>query len=310
MDVVKASIDRVKGNLIIHSEVGRGTEMHLQLPLSLAVITGLVFECGDQVYAVPLNYVSEVLRLSPADILLEGGREVVRVGNKTLPLFSLAEIFGQPAATPQRLTALVLHFQERQAAFVVKNSLGVQELVVRGLGSQLKRVEFFSGATILGDGSPALILSVVDLFGEGAIGSGARLKQQVPAKAVQKGRILVVDDSITTRTMEKNILETHGYQVTVAVSGPDALEKLNVTAFDLIVSDVEMPGMTGFELTRQVRDNERLRDLPVVIVTSLSSDEDRRRGMEVGAQAYIVKGHFDQGVLLETVETLDRLREK
>ncbi len=304
MDVVKASIDRVKGNLSIKSVVGKGTEMHMQLPLSLAVITALVFECEDQVYAVPLNYISEVLRLTAGDILLEGGREVVRTTGKTLPLFSLAEIFGQETTPSQRLTALVLLFQGRQAAFLVSRSLGVQELVVRGLGSQLKRVDFFSGATILGDGSPALILSVADLFSDGALGAGVRQKTPQNVQVKNQRRILVVDDSITTRTMERNILEAHGFHVTLAVSGPDALEKLGDATFDLIVSDVEMPGMNGFELTRQIRRNERTRMLPVIIVTSLSSDEDRRRGMEVGAQAYIVKGGFDQGVLLETVETL------
>jgi two-component system chemotaxis sensor kinase CheA len=119
-----------------------------------------------------------------------------------------------------------------------------------------------------------------------------------------RGRVLVVDDSITTRTMEKNILETNHYEVVVAVSGFDALEKLETSRFDLMVSDVEMPGMTGFELTQKVRLRDDSRDMPVIIVSSLASDEDRRQGMEAGAQAYIVKGNFQQGLLLETVETL------
>ena len=116
--------------------------------------------------------------------------------------------------------------------------------------------------------------------------------------------MLVVDDSITTRTMEKNILETNDYEVVVAVSGFDALDKLDAGRFDLMVSDVEMPGMTGFELTKKVRQREDTRDMPVIIVTSLASDEHRRLGMDAGAQAYIVKGNFQQGVLLDTVETL------
>ena len=122
--------------------------------------------------------------------------------------------------------------------------------------------------------------------------------------ASRRARILVVDDSITTRTMEKNILETHGYEVTIAVSGFDALDKLANGRFDLMVSDVEMPGMTGFELTARVRQQEETQEMPVIIVTSLATDDHRRMGMEAGAQAYIVKGTFDQGTLLETVETL------
>jgi two-component system chemotaxis sensor kinase CheA len=123
-------------------------------------------------------------------------------------------------------------------------------------------------------------------------------------RRAEKGRVLVVDDSITTRTMEKNILEAHGYRVTVACSGTDALQRLAEADYDLIVSDVEMPGMTGFELTAAIRRNERTKGTPVIIVSSLATDEDKRLGLKAGAQAYIVKGNFDQGALLETVETL------
>jgi two-component system chemotaxis sensor kinase CheA len=311
MDVVKANVDRVKGNLVIHSTPGRGTEMILQLPLTLALVTGLLADCEGETYAIPLHYVTEILRLTERDILTEGGREVIRVRGTTLPLFALRDILGLPrqqGIAPGRVTALVLSFREQQLACLVSSSLGVQELVVKGMGKQLKSVEFFSGATILGDGAPALILSVPDLFGASLSGKGTRLRQEFEQTREQarRGRILVVDDSITTRTMEKNILETHGYEVTVAVSGPDALGKLAAAdyAFDLVVSDVEMPGMTGFELTKRLRELERTRDIPVIIVTSLASDSDRRKGIEAGAQAYIVKGSFDQGTLLDTVETL------
>jgi two-component system chemotaxis sensor kinase CheA len=310
MDVVKANIDRVKGNLAIHSTPGQGTEMILLLPLTMAVVTGLIVDCEGETYALPLHYVSEILRLSAGDVLTEGGREVLRVRGATLPLLSLQEILGLPKkqgiALSDRATALVLNFREQQVACLVSRSLGAQELVVKGMGKQLKSVEFFSGATILGDGSPALILSVPDLFTAGLQGKGTRLRQEFEATraAAKKGNVLVVDDSITTRTMEKNILETHGYDVAVAVSGPDALAKLADRDYDLVVSDIEMPGMSGFDLTRRLREMDRTREIPVIIVTSLASDADRRKGIEVGAQAYIVKGSFDQGTLLETVETL------
>jgi two-component system chemotaxis sensor kinase CheA len=214
--------------------------------------------------------------------------------------------WGKRAET-DRITALVLRFREQQLACLVTRSLGVQDLVMKGMGKQLKSIEFFSGATILGDGSPALVLSVSDFFTATRQGGAATsLRQEYAAMKAKahRGRVLVVDDSITTRTMEKNILETHGYEVVTAVSGHDALAKLSAAGFDLIVSDVEMPGMTGFELTARIRQMENTRDTPVIIVTSLCSNEDRRRGIEVGAQAYIVKGSFDQGTLLDTVETL------
>lgn len=310
MDVVKANIDRVKGNLVIHSTPGKGTEMILLLPLTLAVVSSLIVDCEGEVYAIPLHYVSEILRLAEKDVLTEGGREVVRVRGNTLPLFAIREILGlsRQQATPGRITALVLNFREQQLACLVSQSLGVQELVVKGMGKQLKSVEFFSGATILGDGAPALILSVPDLFSASLAGRGSRLRQDMEGgrAPTRKGRILVVDDSITTRTMEKNILETHGYEVTIAISGPDALNKIAGVdfEFDLVVSDVEMPGMSGFELTRKLREMERTRETPVIIVSSRASDADKRQGIEAGAQAYIVKGSFDQGTLLSTVETL------
>ncbi len=309
MDVVKTNIDKIKGNLLIDSILGQGTAMQLTFPLSMAIITSLLVETDGERYAIPLNYVAEILRLNDADILHELGREVVRVHGEAIPLFSLAGVLS-PGSSDRfeggRMSAVILRFRNRRIACLVSKVIGEQEMVVKEMGGQLRSVEFFSGATILGDGFPALILSVPDLFENGLDQGKTRLKQELVAftDAQKKGSILVVDDSITTRTMEKNILEAHGYQVTIAVSGFDALDKLSKESFDLMVSDVEMPGMTGFELTSKVREREETRTLPVIICTSLATDEHKRLGMEVGAQAYIVKGNFDQGTLLDTVASL------
>jgi two-component system chemotaxis sensor kinase CheA len=308
LDVVKANLDQVNGNLSLNSEVGTGTELVLRLPLSTAIFTGLLVECCDETYIFPQQYVAEVLRVSPKDIIDEMGREVVRLRDTSIPLVSLSQFLEQkrPAKVGKRLTVLVLSFREQTLGLLVDRTLGLQEVVVKDLGSQLKSLDYFSGATILGDGNPALIVSVADLFTAGHDRQSLQLRQAYEKEQSQaiRGRILVVDDSITTRTMEKNILETNNYEVVIAVSGFDALEKLESGSFDLMVSDVEMPGMTGFELTKKVRQREDTRDLPVIIVTSLASDDHRRQGIEAGAQAYIVKGNFQQGVLLDTVEAL------
>jgi len=248
------------------------------------------------------------LRVSPQDVLEEMGREVIRLRETSIPLSSLSRLLEVEASTrvSERLTVLVLSFREQGMALLVDRTLGLQDVVVKDLGCQLKSLDYFSGSTILGDGNPALILSVADLFAANQGRQKLQLRQAYE-KAQQnalRGRVLVVDDSITTRTMEKNILEANHYEVVIAVSGFDALEKLETGRFDLMVSDVEMPGMTGFELTKKVRQREDSRDMPVIIVSSLASDEHRRLGMEAGAQAYIVKGSFQQGILLETVETL------
>ncbi|MDH3453788.1 MAG: hybrid sensor histidine kinase/response regulator [Desulfuromonadales bacterium] len=308
LDVVKSNLDQVKGNLSLRSEPGIGTELVLRLPLSMAIFTGLMVECCGETYVFPQHYIAEVLRISPRDILEEMGREVVRLNGSSIPLSSLSQLFGQEQVVPAagRLTVLVLSFREQTMGLLVDRTLGLQEVVVKDLGCQLKSLEFFSGSTILGEGTPALIISVADLFAvsQGRQAQPLRATYEKEQRKAKRGRILVVDDSITTRTMEKNILETNNYEVVVAVSGFDALDKLNAGSFDLMVSDVEMPGMTGFELTKKVRQREDTRDLPVIIVTSLASDDHRRQGMEAGAQAYIVKGSFKQGVLLDTVETL------
>jgi two-component system chemotaxis sensor kinase CheA len=312
LDVVKANLDQVKGNLTITSKIGEGTELRLRVPSSLAMFTGLLVEADGETYVIPQQYIVEILRLAPEEVRSELGREVIRLRERTIPLVNLASLLTGTGRTldnelPEgRVTIVVLTFREQMLGCLVDRALGLQEVVVKELGPQLRSLDYISGATLLGAGTPALIISVADLYGARQTTEGTRLREahEIRKARARRGRVLVVDDSITTRTMEKNILETQGYEVTIAVSGFDALEKLAVNRFDLMVSDVEMPGMTGFELTRQVREREESRSMPVIIVSSLASADDRRRGMEAGAQAYIVKGTFDQGTLLETVETL------
>lgn len=158
----------------------------------------------------------------------------------------------------------------------------------------------------MGDGNPALILDVPDIFStaEGAASGGLRMSLQKSQAVASRGTILVVDDSITTRTMEKSILLANGYAVTIAVSAEDALEKITGDRFDLVISDVEMPGLNGFEFTARLRSMDEYRSIPIIIVSSLAKDEHKRKAIEAGAQAYIVKGAFEQGTLLDTVETL------
>ncbi len=310
MDVVKKNIEKVKGNLVLKSEVGFFTELTLHLPLTLSVIEALMITCGGESFAVPLSYVQESIKIRSEDITTVGGKEVIPVRGATVPLLSLASLLGLPGRQPlldsAKITAIVLKLRDHSLAFTIDGILGSAEIVVKELGEQLKNVRFVFGATILGDGNPSLILDVPDIFAsaEGEAGSGIRRAFEESRAARVKGNILVVDDSITTRTMERSILITHGYQVITAVSGEDALEKVAIERFDLVISDIEMPGINGFELTRRMRTLEEYREVPVIIVSSLSRDEDKRRAIEAGAQAYIVKGSFEQGTLLDTVETL------
>lgn len=310
MDVVKMNIEKVKGNLVLKSEVGVYTEVLLQLPLTLAVIDALIVSCSDQQYAIPLSFVQETVKIRAEDISTVAGKDVITVRSTTVPLMSLASILGLPEQKSLiaggKVSAVILKQRDQTVACIIDRNNGTSEIVVKGLGGQLKRVRHTFGATILGDGNPALILDVPDIFStsEGLSTVGLRRKIHESQAHVSRGTVLVVDDSITTRTMEKSILVAHGYNVTIAVSAEDALEKVAAASFDLIISDVEMPGLNGFELTAQLRSMDEYRDVPVIIVSSLSKDEHKRKAIEAGAQAYIVKGAFEQGTLLDTVESL------
>ena len=307
LDVVRRNIEAVKGNLQLRSVPGEGTELTLRLPLTLSVVEALLVRCGGYTYAAPLTYVQETLRIRPESVATAGGKEVVQLRGATLPVISLAGLLGSETSSvplsPGGAPAVILRYQDQQAACIVDASLGTLEIVVKGLGRRFRNVGYVSGATILGDGDPALILNVPDIFQRLEAGTEASVAFVV-AQEGPRAAILVVDDSITTRTMERGILITHGYEVDVAVSGEDALEKAAARTYDLVVADIEMPGIDGFELTRKLRESETYRDVPVIIVSSLSRDEDKRKALEAGAQRYIVKGSFDQGALLDAVEGL------
>ncbi|ACM18921.1 sensor histidine kinase CheA and response receiver CheY associated with MCPs of class 40H [Geotalea daltonii FRC-32] len=308
MSVVKKNLERLKGNLTIRSEVGRFTEMSLQLPLTLSMMEALLILCSDECFAVPLSYVQETLKIRAEDIVTAAGKEVISLRGSSIPLVSLASLLGLPEPSKffpeEKLTVVVLGQGSQYLACAVDATLESSGIVVKSLSNQMKNVHFVFGATILGSGDPALILNVPDLFTAAEVGITAGFASRLgrdEEKAV-KTRILVVDDSITTRTMERSILMAHGYDVDIAISGEDALEKVAGTTYDLVISDVMMPGITGFELTRRLRAIEKYREVPIIIVSSLATDADKREAMDAGAQAYIVKGSFDQGNLLATVE--------
>lgn len=310
MDVVQKNVERAKGTLSLSSLTGSRMEVSILLPLTLSVIDALIVACADEYYAIPLTYVQETLKVRSEDIRTVGAKEVITVRGGTVPLVSLSNLLGFPEKKTllqqRKLPVVVLKLRDQALACTIDGDMGSVEIVVKGLGEQLKNIDYISGATILGDGHPALIINVPDIFAaaDGVSATSFRQVLEEQEKEVWRGHILIVDDSITTRTMERSILVANGYRVDLAVSGEDAMGKVVGTTFDLIVSDIEMPGIDGFELTKKLRAFDGYQEVPVIIVSSRSRDEDKRRALEAGAQAYIVKGSFDQGVLLDTVEAL------
>jgi two-component system chemotaxis sensor kinase CheA len=252
--------------------------------------------------------VERVARLKPEDIQTVEGRETLALDGRAVSLAHLAEVLELPSGdqngdTPGVTPVVILGAGDKQIAFAVDAVLDEQEVLVKRLGKPLERVRNIAGATVLGSGQVAAILNVSDLLksAKQLAGRTTRFAEPKQPAEVETKSILVVEDSITSRMLLKGILESAGYQVKTAVDGVEGFTVLRTERFDLVVSDVEMPRMNGFDLTAKIRADKKLAELPVVLVTALETREDRERGIDVGANAYLVKSSFDQSNLLEAV---------
>jgi two-component system chemotaxis sensor kinase CheA len=307
LDVVKSQVNALHGTVGLESVAGRGTTFAVTVPLTVTLIRALLVEAAGRTFAVATTQVMALRRLIPEEVRSVGGREMLAAIHGLLPLVSLAEALGLPAPRRDRGQGgfvVLMEAGTSRVAFVVDELLAEQDLVVTGLGRRLRRVPNVAGCALLEDGGIALILSAAELAESALQGPARRPLIGAAAPETTRKRVLVADDSVTTRTLEKTILEEAGYEVRLAADGHQAWRILQKEAIDLVVADVEMPGMDGFTLTETLRHSATLRRIPVVLVTSLSTDKDRARGLEVGADAYIVKSGFDRSRLLETVGQL------
>jgi len=307
LDVVKSQVNALHGTVGIESVAGSGTTFTLTVPLTVTLIRALLVESAGHTFALATTQVLGLRRLSPREVRNVGGREMLAVNHGLLPLISLAGALG--LAPPRRDRGqggfvVLVEAGTSRVAFVVDELLAEQDLVVTALGRRLRRVPNVAGCALLEDGDIAIILSAAELA-ESALRAPLRrpLLAAAAPEAVRR-RLLVADDSVTTRTLEKTILEEAGYEVRLAADGHQAWRILQEEAIDLVVADVEMPGMDGFTLTDTLRHSSVLGRIPVVLVTSLSSDKDRARGLEVGADAYIVKSGFGRDGLVDAVGQL------
>ncbi|OFW10723.1 MAG: hypothetical protein A3H96_22510 [Acidobacteria bacterium RIFCSPLOWO2_02_FULL_67_36] len=307
MDVVKQTVERLHGAIRIHSQPGRGADVVLDLPLSLALIRALLVEGGGELFALPTTAVERIVYVEPQQIRMLQEGEALEVSGETVPLVSLDRLFQlpPPAGPLLRRPVLVARAFDHRFGIMVDAVHHEQELVFRELRGRLRDHRSFSGATVLGDGRIVLILEVHEIF-QLAVRTPAIRASAVRAVAreIQPGLILVVEDSFITGELERNILIAAGYRAELAHDGVHGLEVLRQKKCDLVIADVDMPRMDGFELTSRMRADDRLRDIPVIIVTARESPEDRRRGIEVGADAYVTKSEFNQRQLLETIQRL------
>lgn len=307
--IVQEKVARLGGSVEVESVLGQGSAFRLLLPLTLSTFRGLLVRAGGQLFVLPVVHVERVARVTREAITSVGNQETVSFLSGALALVRLSDALGMAAPLPgqeamESLPIVVLFAGEKRAAFVVDEVLGEQEVLVKPLGPLLLRAPKVAGATVLGTGQVAPVLQPAELLRAashpGAHPIGAATTPTRQARPV----ILVAEDSITSRTLLKTILEGAGYAVSTAVDGAEAFSMLRTGRFDLLVSDVDMPRLNGLDLTAKIRDDKQLADLPVVLVTALEAKEDRERGVEVGANAYIVKSSFDQSNLLDAVRRL------
>jgi two-component system chemotaxis sensor kinase CheA len=255
--------------------------------------------------------ITECVKVNMDEVSTIEGRMALPFRGHIVPLVKLNEVLGLPPigveegkAKKTMLVVMVTSF-DRQVGFIIDEIVGDEEVFVKRLGKHLGKVKNVSGAIIMATGEVAVVLDIEDLLAHSALSPQPVTGKRHPPKGKHKERrILVVEDAFSTRELEKSILENHGYLVDTAVDGLDALDRMTGNQYDLIVSDIEMPRMDGFELCRTLKKNEGFKDIPFVMVTALQKEEDKRRGMEVGAAAYIVKSAFEQTNLLDTIERL------
>lgn len=307
--ITEEKVQKLGGIVYCESNPDAGTTFQIVLPMTLAIFRGVSVRADEHIFILPTTNVDRTLRIKQDEIKTVEGKETISLNGRTIPLVPLHAVLELPqkekmVKNNDFITVLVLGTAEKRIAFSADDVLNEEEVLVKSLGKQLSRVRNIAGATVLGTGKVIPILNVPDLMKSALKVAVASRRATIAEEEVKRKSILVAEDSITSRTLLKHILSAVGYNVTTAFDGVDAITLLKTNDFDLVVSDVDMPRMNGFDLTVKIRSEKKLADLPVVLVTALESRNDREHGIDVGANAYIVKSSFDQSNLLETIKRL------
>ncbi|MBW2506445.1 MAG: hybrid sensor histidine kinase/response regulator [Deltaproteobacteria bacterium] len=307
MDVVHSVINEVRGNIHCTTNLHKGSSFEMQLPITLSVLRSLLTEINCELYAFPLVAIDHVLQLAPDQIQEVEGRQYFTYNERRIGIVSAQQIFKTetPSDTSHEYFYVIV-FSDRINIYglTVDNILGVRDLVVQRLDPRLGKVKDINSASILEDGTPVFIIDVQDVFRSlHQLISGDRLipigKHEDIKRKVK--RILVADDSITVREIERKMLLAQGYEVDVAVDGMDAWNTVRANIYDLIITDIDMPRMNGFELVSLIKNNPDLRSLPVIIVSYKDRETDRKQGLKVGADYYLTKGSFHDQSLVNAV---------
>jgi two-component system chemotaxis sensor kinase CheA len=308
LDVVRESILKLKGIVQVDSKLRQGSRFIIKLPLTLAITESLFVACGNETFALPIENVMETIRVNQGEIRTVQGNEVITLRGRILPLVRLNDVFNvsqRGIVEKKFFLVVIVQSVEKRIGIMVDQLLGRQKIVRKNLTGPLRNVRGISGATIIGDGRVILILDIPQIVEnlEGFIVNRApSFFKHAPVK--EHRSILLAEDTLSTAMLEKNILESGGFSVVTARDGQEAFEKASQGKFDLVITDVLMPRMDGFELILRLKKDQLHKDVPIIILTTRESDADKRRGLEAGADAYILKSEFTPEGLLETIGRL------
>ncbi len=311
LDVVQDMIRQVGGVVRVTTEPGRGANFQLQLPLTLSVVRALLVEVGGEPYAFPFAHILRAVKVRRDEIETLEGRQHFRCDGRQIGLVAARQLFGGDEAPTagEALSVVLAGDPSNPYGLVVDRFLGGRELVVQPLDPRLGKVKDISAGALMEDGTPVLIADVEEMIVSMQKLSAAQRLAKVGGEAVasvdaRRKRILVVDDSLTVRELERKLLGRHGYEIEVAVDGMDGWNAVRAGGFDLVITDIDMPRMDGVELVTQIKRNPNLATLPVMIVSYKDREEDRRRGLEAGADYYLTKASFHDDALIKAVVDL------
>ena len=309
MAIVSEKICNLGGTVSVDSEYGKGTKFIIKIPQTIATFRGLLVTSFNQQFLIPSNFIEKVIGVVDSEIINSGHRTSVLISGDYVGLMDLGKSLGLTETVQNDSKfkpALILNSNHKRMAFKVDKIIEEVEGIIKPLGKQLKGIKKITGVTMVGNGVLIPVVNVNELI-EGATGGdfgGFTDTSKITTTLDQKQRILVVEDSITVRSMLKSIVENAGYETDVAVDGVEAYKMLQETTYDAVVTDIEMPNMNGFELTTKIRGDSRYSEIPVILVTTLESPKDMQRGLDAGANAYIVKGSFEKSNLTDTIRRL------
>ncbi len=307
MDVVKKNIiEDLRGSVKIETSRGKGTSFIIILPVTLAVMGVMLVAIRDRVFSMSNSYIKEIITADSGALIDVAGKKALRFRKELIPVEYLGALLGlgENDRSPDELLIVLVQSGNEKMGIIVDSLVDEEQMVIKSLPAHLKGIRHVSGVAVSGANELLLLINVPEIISVAKEMSVRQTAETTGKRLEEEINILVIDDSVSTREIEKNILEAYGYKVTLAGDGLEGMEKAGQFKYDLIVTDIEMPRLDGFSLTEKLREDEEYKDTPIIIVTSRESREDRLKGIQCGASAYIVKGSFDQSNLLDTIRNL------